>query len=78
MRNQTTRGSQEDEKKPPLAVIVYVSGMIERIRKACEKFDLHVVFKSSPTLHSLLTEVKRPPPQGETGRCGLPDPLPVW
>ena len=42
--------SQEDERKPPLAVIPYVSGVNERIRKACEKFDLRVVFKSGPTL----------------------------
>ena len=50
-------GSQEDERKPPLA---YVSGVSEWIRKACEKFDLRIVFKSGPTLHSLLTKVKGP------------------
>ena len=51
-------GSQEDERKPPLAVIPYVSGASERIRKACEKFDVRVVFKLGPTLRSLLTKVK--------------------
>jgi hypothetical protein len=30
----------------------------ERIRKASEKFDLRVVFRSGPTLRSLLTKVK--------------------
>ena len=30
----------------------------EWIRKACEKFNLKVVFKLGPTLHSLLTRVK--------------------
>ena len=68
--------SQKEEEKQPLAVIPYVSGVSERIRKACEKYNLKVVFKSGPTLRSLLCE--GPPPQGETGRCGLPDPLPVW
>ena len=51
-------GSQEDERKPPLAVVPCVSGVSEWIRKACEKFDLWVVFKSGPTLRSLLTKVK--------------------
>ena len=41
--------SQEEEKQP-LAVIPYVSGVSERIRKACEKFNLKVGFKSGPTL----------------------------
>ena len=56
-------GSQEEERKPPLAVIPYVSGVSERIRKACERFDLRVVFKSGPTLRSLLTKVKDPLPK---------------
>ena len=56
-------GSQEDERKPPLAVIPYVSGVSERIRKACEKFNLRVVFKSGPTLRSLFTKVKDPLPK---------------
>ena len=28
------------QEKPPLVVIPYVSGVSERIRKACEKFNL--------------------------------------
>ena len=70
--------SQKEEEKQPLVVISYVSGVSERIRKACEKYNFKVVFKSGPD--SLLTahQGEGPPPQGETGRCGLPDPLPVW
>ena len=56
-------GSQEEERKQSLAVIPYVSCVSERIRKACEKFDLRVVFKSGPTLHSLLTKWKTPFPR---------------
>ena len=59
-------GHQEEEEKQPLAVIPYISGVSEQIRKACEKYNLKVIFKSEPTLRS------------EAGRCGLPDPLPVW
>ena len=65
-------GSQEDERKPPLAVIPYVSGASERIRKACEKFDLRVVFKSGPTLRLLLTKVKDPLPKEKLAGAILP------
>ena len=41
----------------------YITGVSERIRKACDKFDLRVVFKSGPTLRSLLTKVKDPLPK---------------
>ena len=51
------------EKKQQLAVIPYVSGVSERIRKAREKFYLKVVFKSGPMLRSLLTRVKEPLPK---------------
>ena len=54
--------SQKEEKQP-LAVIPYVSGVSERIRKACEKYNLKIVFKSGPTLRSLLTKVKDPSPR---------------
>ena len=53
---------EEPQEKPPLVVIPYVSGVSEWIRKACEKFNLKVVFKSGPTLRSLLTRVKDPLP----------------
>ena len=52
--------SQKEEEKQPLAVIPYVSGVSERIRKACEKYNFNIVFKSGPTLRSLLTKVKDP------------------
>ena len=45
-----------------MVMISYVSGVSERIRKACEKFDQKVVFKSGPTLRSLLSRVKDPLP----------------
>ena len=48
---------ESQKEKQPLAVILYVSGVSERIRKACEKYNLKVVFKSGPTLCSLLTKV---------------------
>ena len=56
-------GSQEEEKKQTLAVIPYLSGVSERIRKDYENFDLRVIFKSGPTLRSLLTGVKDPLPK---------------
>ena len=37
--------------------------MSERIRKACERYNFKVVFKSGPTVRSLLTKVKDPLPQ---------------
>ena len=37
--------------------------MSELIRKAYEKFDLRVIFKSGMTLRSLITEVKDPLPK---------------
>ena len=51
---------EEQQEKPPVVAIPYVSCVSERIRKACEKFDLKVVFKSGPTLCSLFTRVKDP------------------
>ena len=41
----------------------YVSGVSEQIGKACEKYNLKVVFKSGPTFRSLLTKVKDPLPK---------------
>ena len=40
--------SQEEERKQPLAVIPYVRGLSRQIRKAYEKLDLMVIFKSGP------------------------------
>ena len=50
----------KEEKKQALAVIPYVSGVCEWIRKSYEKFNLKVVFKSGAMLCSLLTRVKDP------------------
>ena len=61
MRNQTMKNPRKE--KQPLAVIPYVSGVSERIRKGCEKYNFKVVFKSGPTLCSLLTKVKDPLPK---------------
>ena len=55
--------SQKEEEKQPLAVFPHVSGMSEPIRKACEKYNFKVIFKSGPTLRSLLTKVKDPLPR---------------
>ena len=55
-------GHQEEEKQP-LADVPYVSGVSKQISKICEKYNLKVVFKSGPTLHSLLTKVKDPSPR---------------
>ena len=72
--NELALSQEGEEKKQPLAVIPYVSGLSEWIRKACEKFNLKVVFKQAQcSAHCC----EGPPPQGETGRCGLPDPLSV-
>ena len=55
--------SQKEEEMQPLAVNPYVSGVSEQIRKACEKYNFKVVFKSGLTLRSLLTKVKNPLPK---------------
>ena len=47
---------------------VLSNGVSERIRKAYEKFGLKVVFKSGPTLRSLLTRVKDPLPMEKLGQ----------
>ena len=58
----------DDEEPQPVVTIPYVSGVSEWIRKASEKFNLKVVFKSSPTLRSLLTSVKDPLPMEKLAR----------
>ena len=39
-----------------------MAGVSERIRKVCRDFNIRTVFKSGPTLRSLLTKVKDPLP----------------
>ena len=58
--NMDEEEDSQEEEKQPLAVIPYVSGVSERIRKACEKFILKVVFRSGC---SLFTKVKDPLPK---------------
>ena len=36
----------------------YIAGVSEQIRRVCRDFNIRVVFKSGPTLRSLLTKVK--------------------
>ena len=72
--NEEPDEEESQEEKQPLAVIPYVSCVSERIRKAYEKFNLKVVFRSGRTLCSLLTKVKD---THHKEKHGLPDPLPV-
>ena len=46
------------KKKPPVAFLPYVAGVSERIRKVCQDFNIRTVFRSGPTLRSLLTRAK--------------------
>ena len=43
-------------------MLPYVAGVSEKIRKACRNYYIRVVFRSSQTLQSMLTEVKDPLP----------------
>ena len=51
-----------EEKKPPVMIIPYVAGVSERIQGACRRHNIKLVFKSGPTLCSVLTKVKDPLP----------------
>ena len=51
-----------ETERPPMAYLPYVAGVSERIRKVCRDFNIRTVFKSGPTLRSLLTKVKDPLP----------------
>ena len=51
-----------EAEKPPVVFLPYVAGVSERIRKVCQDFNIRAVFKSGPTLRSLLTKVKDPLP----------------
>ena len=60
MRNQTMKSPRRKRRSSHWP---YVSGVSERIRKVCEKYNFKVVFKSGPTFRSLLTKVKDPLPK---------------
>ena len=51
---------EREEERPPTVYLPYVAGISERIRRVCTDFHIRAVFKSGPTLHSLLTKVKDP------------------
>ena len=59
---EPSNDDDNDAEKPPVAFLPYVAGVSERIRKACQDFNIRAVFKSGPTLRSLLTKVKDPLP----------------
>ena len=63
-KESTTRECEPEveEGKPTLMLLPYVEGVSERIRKACRNLNIRVVFKSGPTLRSMLTKVKDPLP----------------
>ena len=57
------RREQDGERKeegPPTVHVPY--GVSEQIRRVCKNFNIRAVFKSGPTLHSLLTKMKYPHP----------------
>ena len=53
---------ETSKKKPPVAFLPYVAGVSERIRKVCQDFNIRTVFRSGPTLRSLLIRAKDPLP----------------
>ena len=57
-----------EEDRPPTVHLPYVAGMSEWIRRVCKDFNIRAVFRSGPTLCSLLTKVKDPPPYGEASK----------
>ena len=50
-------GEREEEKLPTLH-LPYIAGFSERTRRVCKDFNIRGVFKSGPTLHSLLKKSK--------------------
>ena len=54
--------NEQGEGKPKLMMLPYVAGIKERIRKACNSYNIRVVFRSCPTFWSMLSKVKDPLP----------------
>ena len=52
------------EERPPTVHLPYAAGISELIRRVCKDFNIRAVFKSGPTLRSLLTKVNDPPLYG--------------
>ena len=57
-----SRGRAREEERPPTVHLLYEAGISEWIRRVCRDFNIRAVFKSGPTLCSLLTRVKDPLP----------------
>ena len=53
---------EREEERPPTVHLPYMPGVSKRIRRMCKDFNIRAVFKSGPTLRSLLTKVKDPLP----------------
>ena len=49
---------EESEKKDSMVVVPYVAGLGEDIRRACRRFGIRMVFRSSKALQNQLTRVK--------------------
>ena len=49
----------------------YVAGVSERIRRVCKDFNIRAVFKSGPTLRSLLTKLKDPLPREKQAKLSM-------
>ena len=64
---------EREEERPPIVHLPYIAGVSERIRRVCRDFTIRVVFKSRPTIRSLLTKVKDPLPREKEapGYCSM-------
>ena len=51
---------EEREERLLTVHLRYVAGVIDMIRRVCKDFNIRAVFKSGPTLRSLMTKVKDP------------------
>ena len=54
---------EREEERPPTVHLPYIAGVSEQIRRVCRDSNIRAVFKSGPTLRSLLTKVKNPLPR---------------
>ena len=80
-RKETTNKVQkekeeEDENKPlATAMIPYIKGMSEAVRRILGKYKIRTAFKSTNTLGHMLTKVKVPTPCSERSGVILQDPM---
>ena len=56
------RDEEREEERPPTVHLPYIAGVSEQIRRVCKDFNIRAVFRSGPTLRSLLTKIKDPLP----------------